>query len=135
MRRSIRTQVAARAEHCCEYCGWPDWLSPVSFAVEHIHPQVHGGTDDLENLAYACPGCNGFKHEATEVLDLITGSRAALFHPRQDVWEDHFMWNDDRTEMIGISPTGRVTVRRLRLNREEVLNIRLVLPLFPRPAR
>jgi 5-methylcytosine-specific restriction endonuclease McrA len=30
-------------------------------SIEHIVPKTHGGTDDPENLALACRGCNGEK--------------------------------------------------------------------------
>ena len=40
---------------------------PISRAtIEHITPQSHGGTDDLENLGIACARCNsekGVRHD------------------------------------------------------------------------
>lgn len=120
MRQSIRTQVAGRAEHVCEYCGWPDWFSPVTFAIEHILPLARGGTDDLDNLAYSCPGCNGYKHDDIEARDPASGELAPLYHPRRDNWEEHFAWSFDGLHIVGISPTGRTSVHRLRLNRPEI---------------
>lgn len=55
---------------------------------------------------------------------------ASLYHPRQHVWSDHFSWNADYTEIIGMTPTGRVTVETLELNREGVVNLRWVLYFF-----
>lgn len=50
-----------------------------------------------------------------------------LYHPRQQLWSEHFVWSDDFTELIGISSTGRATVVRLKLNREGVVNLRGLL--------
>jgi 5-methylcytosine-specific restriction endonuclease McrA len=133
MRRAIREEVARRAENICEYCGWPDWFSPVTFPVEHIIPITLGGTDMLDNLAYSCPGCNGYKHDDIEARDPISGEKARFYHPRADDWEEHFAWNLDGLTIVGISPTGRASVSRLRLNRSEVLRMRQVLPLIPPP--
>ena len=47
-----------------------------------------------------------------------------LYHPRQHRWPDHFAWNEDTTIVIGLTPTGRATVEALRLNRENVVNLR-----------
>jgi hypothetical protein len=42
-------------------------------------------------------------------------------------WPEHFAWSDDYTEIIPLTPTGRVTVRDLQLNRLGVRNLRRVL--------
>jgi hypothetical protein len=52
---------------------------------------------------------------------------ATLFHPRQDNWADHFAWSDDGVEIIGISSKGRGTVEELRLNRNQLKNLRRLL--------
>ena len=117
----------------CEYCGWPDWFSPAPFAVDHIFPIIRGGTDSMDNLAYACGGCNGVKYDAVDALDPTTGQSAPLVHPRRDRWADHFIWNPDQTELIGITPTGRATIARLKLNRTEVVRLRRILPSLPPP--
>ncbi|MBV8416271.1 MAG: HNH endonuclease [Verrucomicrobia bacterium] len=33
-------------------------MSGVRYHVEYIIPELHGGTDDLDNVALACPMCN-----------------------------------------------------------------------------
>lgn len=35
--------------------------------IEHIVPQTHGGTDDLQNLALACARCNSLKGKRLDV--------------------------------------------------------------------
>ncbi|WP_428263108.1 HNH endonuclease [Haliangium sp.] len=41
-------------------------------SIEHIVPRHHGGTDELENLALACDGCNtekGVRHDIRKAGD------------------------------------------------------------------
>jgi 5-methylcytosine-specific restriction endonuclease McrA len=90
-------------------------------------PKVKEGTDELENLALACQTCNNYKYTKTEAIDLLTKKAVPIYHPRKDVWNEHFTWNSDFTKLIGISPTGRATIEILKLNREGVRNLRFVL--------
>jgi hypothetical protein len=100
------------------------------FSVEHILPKAKGGTDDLENLALACQGCNNFKFTRTEARDPVTGLMAPLYHPRVDAWLKHFAWSDDFTLLIGLTPTGRASAEVLQLNREGVVNLRQALHML-----
>jgi HNH endonuclease len=119
--------ITDRARGCCEYCWSQLKFSPDPFSVEHIIPLSKSGTYDLENLALACQGCNNRKYNHTEAIDPISGQLVPLYHPRQQSWSSHFMWSDDLVAMIGISPSGRATIVRLRLNREGVVNLRRLL--------
>jgi hypothetical protein len=49
------------------------------------------------------------------------------YNPRQQHWDDHFRWNEDFSLIVGISPVGRATVEILKLNRENLINLRQVL--------
>jgi hypothetical protein len=122
-----RTLVVERACRCCEYCWAQERFAPDPFSIEHIIPRAKRGTDALDNLAYACQGCNGRKYTSIEALDPATGSNALLYHPRQHRWADHFVWNEDYTLIIGLTPTGRATVEKLYLNRSGLVNLRRVL--------
>lgn len=119
--------VAQRANHCCEYCLSQHEFSPDPFSIEHIIPQSKGGLDDLENLALACQGCNNKKYNHIEARDPITGQSVALYHPRQHLWAEHFAWNEDFTQLLGLTPIGRSTIERLQLNRIGVMNLRQLL--------
>lgn len=119
--------VIARAKQCCEYCYSQAAFSTESFSVEHIIPRNKGGQSILENLALSCQGCNNFKHIKTEGFDPISEEIVSLFHPRRKIWREHFAWNDDYTLVIGVTPTGRATVKELKLNRTGVVNLRRVL--------
>jgi 5-methylcytosine-specific restriction endonuclease McrA len=122
--------IVQRAQACCEYCISQLKFSPDPFSIEHIIPKSKGGTDHLDNLALSCQGCNNRKYTHTEAIDPIAGSLVPLYHPRQQAWTDHFVWSEDFTQMIGITPTGRATIERLNLNREGVVNLRAVLSLI-----
>lgn len=119
--------IRERALGCCEYCASPADFATQSFSVEHIIPIIRGGQTILENLAYACPGCNGHKYDKIEAPDPASGLLASLYNPRTQQWQDHFRWNEDFTEIVGVSPTGRATVVALHLNRFGVRNMRRAL--------
>lgn len=122
-----KEEVARRARNCCEYCQSQARFSPDPFSIEHITPRSRGGTPDPSNLALACQGCNSHKYTSTEAIDPVTGERVPLFHPRQQHWVDHFIWNEDYTIILGQTPTGRATVEKLKLNRIGLVNLRRVL--------
>jgi hypothetical protein len=119
--RPSKDDIAARAEHCCEYCG------PAPFSVEHIIPRTKGGTDEPDNLCLACQGCNGHKLAAVSATDPITGATERLFHPRLDRWQDHILWSDDATEIVARTAVGRATVGRLQMNRPSLVRYRRAL--------
>lgn len=123
----LRQLVGERARGSCEYCLSQAQFSPQSFSVEHIYPRSLGGATELDNLALSCAGCNGHKYNKTQAIDSATNELAPLFHPRQQVWSEHFTWNEDYTKIIGLTPTGRATVDALQLNRSALQNLRAVL--------
>jgi hypothetical protein len=81
----------------------------------------------LDNLALACSGCNGFKHQRSHGIDPVTYQPARLFHPRQDRWTDHFDWDEDFARIIGKTEIGRATIESLQMNRAGVVNLRALL--------
>ena len=95
--------------------------------MEHIVPRSRGRTDALANRALACQGCNNRKYNHTDTFDPISGEQVALYNPRQQLWHEHFTWNEDYTLMLGLTRVGRATVERLQLNRDGVVNLRRVL--------
>lgn len=127
---ATRRIVAERAWDCCEYCGCSSEVSSSPYAVEHIHPRDLGGTDDLENLAWSCHGCNGHKGIAVRALDPRTLKQAILYHPDRHSWRRHFTWSEDGLRMRGRTATGRATIERLKLNRPGVINLRKMVIAF-----
>ena len=124
-----RKEVEKRAKNLCEYCLCPQDHSPQPFSIEHILPKAKKGSDDLENLALACQACNNSKYIKTEALDPLSREMSPLYNPRKDIWNQHFAWSADFCEIIGVSPTGRATVKTLKVNRESVQNLRRLLRL------
>lgn len=108
--------VAERAAHRCEYCRAPEGIFNYAFEVEHIFPKNFGGNDDEGNLALACRACNLFKSDHLTGFDGLTQQEVQLFHPRQDQWKEHFTVEVESRKIIGLTPLGRATVMRLRMN-------------------
>lgn len=81
----------------------------------------------MENLAFACQGCNNRKYTNTEAIDPVTQAIVPLFHPRRNRWSDHFAWSDDAALILGLTPIGRATVEKLQLNRAGLVNLRRIL--------
>ena len=131
---SIVGQVRKRAGGRCEYCGMAQEMQGATFHVEHIVPRSRGGESFATNLALACPSCNLHKSDRTESIDPETGEMVALFHPRRDRWEDHFVWRG--FNLAGTTSKGRATIDVLNLNhprRIRVRNMEQKLDLFPPP--
>jgi hypothetical protein len=124
---SLRRQVSEQARDLCEYCHCPAHFTNASFHCEHIRPRNAGGRTALDNLAWACPGCNGHKYTKTHAQDPHTGRRVPLFNPRRQRWSRHFAWSEDFTYVVGRTMTGRATVDALHLNRPQLLNLRRLL--------
>ena len=108
--------VSARARHACEYCRAPEIVFNLPFEVEHIVPLAHGGETTEDNLALSCRSCNLYKATSIQALDETTGQEAKLFNPRLDSWGEHFSFVEGAAEIQGLTPSGRVTVLRLRMN-------------------
>ena len=123
---ALRRQVRARARGLCEYCCCSALFATAAFHCEHICPREAGGEATLDNLAWACPWCNARKYTKTHALDPQTGRLVPLFHPRQDVWDDHFVLDLETFLIAGLTPTGRATIVRLGLNRRKQVRARAI---------
>jgi hypothetical protein len=123
----LKAQVVERAADCCEYCWSQARFAMQSFSVEHITPRSQEGDNTLDNLAWACQGCNNHKYNKTHFSDSVTGEQVRLFHPRRQRWLDHFAWNQDCTLVVGMTPTVRATVEALQMNRPGLVNLRRIL--------
>ena len=128
------SHVVIRAGHRCEYCQAPADTFNFRFEVEHIFPVSRGGTDDLSNLALACRSCNQYKSNRINGFDDVTQANVRLFNPRLDTWSEHFVFQPDTSEIVGLTPIGRVTATLLRFNSDEQLVARqrwVVWQIFP----
>jgi hypothetical protein len=123
MEESVREQVRERALNRCEYCRLrQESGASIRFHIEHVRPRQHGGSNDLDNLALACPNCNWNKGPNMSAVDPVTDLVLPLFSPRRDVWRDHFARSG--LEIVGLTPTGRATVQLLKFNEPERIDVR-----------
>ena len=123
MDRSLRDVVRKRAGNACEYCHMPQQATPlISFHIEHIVSRQHGGTDDPDDLALACDRCNAYKGPNLTSIDPETRALVPLFHPRRNVWSKHFVIRSGH--VVGLTPTGRATVRLLNMNSPRRVELR-----------
>ena|SRR5882724_6209712 len=92
----IRAQVRERGANICEYCELRQEDSPLAaLHIEHIIPKVHGGSDELDNLALASVDCNLHKGTNLAGIDPETNALTEIFHPRRHNWNDHGVhWPD-----------------------------------------
>jgi HNH endonuclease len=127
-RGQMEREVSQRANGRCEYCQMHQSLQGATFHLEHIVPKSHGGTTQLDNLAWACPACNLRKSDRMDALDPDSGLSVSLFHPRAHSWHEHFAWDD--YQIIGLTGTGRVTIAALDLNHDRRIKIRQAEQMF-----
>ena len=105
-----------QARSRCGYCLCSEMLIGMPMEFEHLIPLASGGRTVEENLWLSCRRCNEFKGRQTKATDPETSEIVALFNPREQIWDEHFRWNDDGTEIVGLTTTGRATVAALKLN-------------------
>ncbi|MCL4267029.1 MAG: HNH endonuclease [Anaerolineae bacterium] len=122
--KSLRATVRELDNHRCAYCQSPEILAVTPFEIDHIVPQKAGGKTELDNLCLASPECNRHKYARQTAVDPQTNHQIALFHPRQQAWADHFVWNEQHTHLIGLTPAGRATISALNMNRPRLIHLR-----------
>lgn len=120
----LQRQIRRRFADCCAYCQTAEALTATTFEFEHIIPRSAGGETVFDNLCLACPTCNRYKATRQTVPDPLTGESVALFHPHLQVWEEHFAWNEEATELIGLTAVGRATISALKMNRSQLIRVR-----------
>ena len=116
---ALRRLVAERAQYRCEYCGIHEADTAFGCQVDHIIAEKHRGRTDEANLAYACGFCN--QNKGSDIASILSPDAPEIirfFHPRRDLWEDHFYLNDDFV-IEGISDIGRVTAEIFGFNQPD----------------
>lgn len=120
----LQRQIRAKFADCCAYCRTAESLTVTTFEFEHIVPLSANGETSFTNLCLSCPSCNRYKASRQKVLDVDTQQEVFLFHPQQEVWSEHFAWNEDSTEIIALTSVGRVTISALKMNRPQLVRVR-----------
>jgi HNH endonuclease len=118
----LRRLVIRRAGNRCEYCQLSQIGQEAAFHIDHIIPESQEGKTEEDNLALACVSCSLRKEARQLAVDPETNKRVPLFHPRRDVWTEHF--ECDGVKINGITTKGRATATLLKLNRPSILLIR-----------
>jgi hypothetical protein len=118
----LRRLIVERARNRCEYCGLSQLGQEATFHIDHVVPVKAGGHDTGDNLALACVSCSLRKAARQTAIDPASGEHVTLFHPRLDLWHDHFRWHGVR--LLGQTATGRATIEALEMNRPLIIAIR-----------
>lgn len=112
--------VRQRAGFACEFCGITETDAGNRLTIDHFHPGRYGGDDNSDNLIYACFPCNQYKKDYWP----NTPEAISLWNPRQEAFTHHFLELNDGT-LTSLTPVGTFTIRRLRLNRHQLVQHRL----------
>lgn len=118
----LRKLVVRRAGDRCEYCRLSQKGQEATFHIDHIVPLAFGGQTNSANLALSCVSCS-LKKGAREFVEIDGAKRKVrLFNPREDLWSDHFEWNE--VMLVGKTEIAKATIELLKLNRRLILAIR-----------
>ena len=113
----MRTAFGGR----CAYCGVSETSVGGVLEIDHFHPLGAGGSDEIENLVYACTGCNRFKGDYAPAGDAPESLQ--LLHPRRDVVGAHIA-ETAHGRLLGVTPRGWFHIQRLHLNRTQLIEMR-----------
>jgi hypothetical protein len=111
---ALRQLVDRRAAGACEYCLIHQTFSIYSHEVDHVVASKHGGESTEDNLVLACLPCNRYKGSDLTSIDPLTGVITPLFHPRNQIWLEHFQLEEG--SILGLTAVGRTTIFLLRMN-------------------
>jgi len=114
MKAALVELVWERANGCCEYCRMVQLYDELSFEIDHIIPEQHGGTTVALNLALSCFACNHHRGPNLSGIDSKSKKIVRLFHPRRHKWTRHFRW--DGPILVGRTAVGRATISVLAIN-------------------
>lgn len=117
----VRAEIRKQYRESCGYCGVSEFEVGSTLEVDHFRPLLHGGTDDMANLVYACTACNRFKGDYWPVddqsLDLY------LLHPRKDDMSTHII-ETASGRVNGLTKRGWFHIQWLHLNRPQLVALR-----------
>ena len=121
---ALRQRLLDADDHHCTYCRTAQANSGYPMVIDHIVPRSKGGATTFENLCFACYHCNLFKRSLITAVDALTGELVPLFHPRQQHWFEHFVWDEAGVSILGLTPVGRAKVTALNMNNEVISEAR-----------
>jgi hypothetical protein len=116
-RRAVREQY----HFSCGYCGVSEIDAGSELEIDHFQPTSKGGSDELDNLVYACPACNRNKASYWPLSDASPYMR--LLHPLADSLNLHITLLQDG-HLAGLTPRGWFHIDWLHLNRPQLVAMR-----------
>jgi hypothetical protein len=119
--KRLRQRILTESRGLCAYCRTAVAITGARFVMDHIIPEVADGQTVWENLCLACHSCNEFKGVQLSLFDAGTDQEVSLFHPREQVWSEHFAWSQDGSEIIGLTAVGRITIMALNMNHFDIV--------------
>jgi 5-methylcytosine-specific restriction endonuclease McrA len=125
MDAALENLVRIRAGNTCEYCRLHQRFSRLTLSIDHVIARQHQGMTIESNLALACVFCNRHKGPNVAGIDPRTKRITRLFHPRSDVWSEHFRW--DRAVLVGLTGIARSTIAVLAINHPAQIAVRSAL--------
>jgi len=128
MRHSLLEAVRDRYQQSCGYCGVTEITVGGKLTIDHYRPRAAGGSDNQDNLVYACVRCNQYKGDFwPDSTDLAHGRR--VLHPGVDDISGHIIADEKTGHLHGLTPTGVFHITLLRLNRPQLVAHRLAAHL------
>lgn len=121
----IRLDIALLANFRCEYCRIHEDDLFFSYQIDHIISIKHGGTSNVDNLAYSCSICN--QNKGTDLGTYLPDSKrlVRLFNPRKDSWSGNFEIHEG--VFFGKTNIGLATIKVLDLNNVDRIILRQTL--------
>lgn len=113
LRRTVRTLYA----FACGYCGVTETEVGAYLTIDHYQPLDAGGSDDLDNLVYACHACNLHKSNTWNLLD------PPVLHPLRTDMHLHLHALPDGM-LQSLTPVGVRHIEALHLNRAPLVERR-----------
>lgn len=129
IKQELDDEIREASKNRCGYCLTPQSLTSYKLEIEHIYPISKDGTSENENLCLACRHCNLHKSSKVFGLDSVSAKRIRLFNPNLNNWSEHFVWDKDKTMIIGKTPCGRATIYAVKMNDDLQTNARKVWKL------
>lgn len=114
MRAAVRVAFSGQ-------CGVFETSAGAELEIDHFYPSAAGGSDEIENLVYACTACNRFKGDYAPDRDAPESLR--LLHPRVDGATVHIA-QAMNGRLLGLTSRGWFHIQRLHLNRAQLVERR-----------
>lgn len=116
--------IRNRYQWACGYCGVTEVGAGGELTLDHYRPRAASGSDEPDNLVYACVRCNQYKGDFwPDDTDLAEGRR--ILHPWLDNVSAHLAEDQNTGHLLGLTPTGAFHIALLRLNRPQLIAHRL----------